>query len=82
MMNDVTDRTITFRVRTTAYGVRTLTQALATWLQLGEDKYRRIDMYEQRVDGVDMYEQRVDGADMYEQRVDGADMKDEDEALS
>jgi len=51
---DCTDRTLTFRVRTTAYGSQTLFAALSRWIALGEDQYRRIDLFEQRVDNVDM----------------------------
>jgi len=62
MNTDCTDRTITFTVRTTGYGSQTLAHLLATWLKLGEDQYRRIDMYQQRVDGVDMKDEDDDFA--------------------
>ena len=52
-MKDETDRTITFTVRTNGYGGRLLFKAIANWLG-NTQKFRCIDMFEQRVDGVPM----------------------------
>ncbi len=54
MNEDITDRTLSFRVRTTAIGARQLSKALSDWIGDESVNYRRIDMFEQRVDGIPM----------------------------
>ena len=52
-MKDLTDRTLTFRLRTNDWGARMLFRALSQWMD-GSPDFRRVDMFKQRVDGVPM----------------------------
>ena len=47
------DRTLTFKVRTNAWGAQALFKCLGRWID-DTATCRYVDMYEQRVDGVPM----------------------------
>ena len=57
-MSSCTDRTITFKVRTDAWGAQSLFRSLGHWID-HSGTLRSIDMYEQRVDG-ELIKDKVD----------------------
>ena len=52
-MKDLTNRTLTFRLRTNDWGARMLFRALSQWMD-GSPDFRRVDIFEQHVDGTPM----------------------------